>query len=125
MRRAIALSIMILGTVAFGSIAEAQAPQQSKGYAEAFAQAAFGNASSQAYGGEVGVNVLEKLQLFVEFGADLSGTETNLMICGGGGVMVSVWRQLLIDLQFRTGRISTEDEKTTVHRVGLGLGIKF
>jgi opacity protein-like surface antigen len=40
----------------------------SKGYVEVFAQSAFGNVTSQAYGGEVGYTVRKNLQVFVEFG---------------------------------------------------------
>src|SRR5262245_41302468 len=38
------------------------------GYAEFFAQSAFGNVTSQAYGGEVGFWVMPSLQVFGEFG---------------------------------------------------------
>jgi opacity protein-like surface antigen len=59
---------------AFGGVAHAQAPPaappvvESKGYVEVFAQSAFGNVTSQAYGGEVGYTVHKNLQVFVEFG---------------------------------------------------------
>jgi opacity protein-like surface antigen len=51
-----------------GAAAAQPAAAPSKGYAEAFAQAAFGNVTSQAYGGEVGVTVWNGVQVFVEAG---------------------------------------------------------
>jgi opacity protein-like surface antigen len=65
--------VLTIGT-ALSSVAHAQAPPaappvvESKGYVEAFAQSAFGNVTSQAYGGEVGYTVRKNLQVFVEFG---------------------------------------------------------
>jgi len=64
--------VLTIGTV-FGRVADAQtspAPPtvENKGYVEAFAQSAFGNVTSQAYGGEVGYTVRKNVQVFVEFG---------------------------------------------------------
>jgi len=52
-----------------GGVAHAQtSAEPSLFYAEAVAQSAFGNVTSQSYGGEVGVRVWKTLQVFVEFG---------------------------------------------------------
>jgi opacity protein-like surface antigen len=68
MRSVLALTA---GAVMFGSVAKAQtapAAQPDKGYVQVVADAAFGNANSQAYGGEVGFTVMPNLQVFVEGG---------------------------------------------------------
>jgi opacity protein-like surface antigen len=66
--------VMVTIAAALSGVAHAQAPPaappavESKGYVEAFAQSAFGNVTSQAYGGEVGYTVRKNLQVWVEFG---------------------------------------------------------
>jgi opacity protein-like surface antigen len=70
------LSIAFLAWVALAGAASAQSAKTSTttsgapdtGYAEFFAQSAFGNVTSQAYGGEVGFFVMPALQVFGEFG---------------------------------------------------------
>jgi len=67
------LATLLVASAASAGIAHAQAAPapaaaQSKGYVEVFAQSAFGNVTSQAYGGEVGYTVRKNLQVFVEFG---------------------------------------------------------
>ena len=63
------LTIVTLAVLSTG-IAHAQttAPAASKGYVEAVAQSAFGDATSQSYGVEAGVSVWKNLQVFGEFG---------------------------------------------------------
>jgi len=62
----------VLTGVAQAQTAPAQAPPpgttSSKGYVEAFAQSAFGNVTSQAYGGEGGYTVWKNVKVFAEFG---------------------------------------------------------
>jgi opacity protein-like surface antigen len=55
----------VLVWASLGAPAFAQSP--SAGYVEGFAQASFGNVSSQAYGGEVGVSLGTMVQVFGEF----------------------------------------------------------
>jgi opacity protein-like surface antigen len=68
------LVMVVTIAAALSGIAHAQAPPaapptvEDNGYVEAFAQSAFGNVTSQAYGGEVGYTVRKNLQVFVEFG---------------------------------------------------------
>jgi opacity protein-like surface antigen len=50
------------------SPAPTPAATTSKGYVEAVAQSAFGNVTSQSYGGEGGYTVWKNVQVFVEFG---------------------------------------------------------
>ena len=194
--------------------ASTQAP--SKGYAEVVAQSAFGNVTSQSFGGELGVTILPGVQVFVEaghvnnvataeisaaaakiagylsqtqansaytvkqpvtfgvagvkfnipvsgklepyimagggvaqvkqdvtfsvggtdvtsnltpynvvLGSDLSGTFTKPMAVVGIGVMWPAWQRLVIDLQYRYGRIFADGQAINVSRAGLGFGVRF
>ncbi len=59
----------VVSTLALGGVASAQAPSaMEKGYAEVVAQSAFGNVTSQSFGGEVGVTVHGDVQIFAEGG---------------------------------------------------------
>jgi opacity protein-like surface antigen len=194
-------------------VAHAQGPAlEHKGYAEAVAQSAFGNVTSQSYGGEIGVAIRRGLDVFVEggfvrdaapaalttsaetiaggitavagnaafhvkqpvtfgvaglkyivptssrsvepyvlggggvakverdvsfstsagdvtqfvtLGSDLSGSETKGMVSVGGGVAVPVVRRLILDLQYRYGRVFTSGEGLNIHRAGVGIGVRF
>src|SRR5262245_53830228 len=61
-------AILIFGALHGRAQAQAAAAQEPRGYAEGFAQSAFGNVTSQAYGGEFGVTVWQNMQAFVEAG---------------------------------------------------------
>jgi opacity protein-like surface antigen len=63
--------------------------------------------------------------LGVVLGSDLSGSETKAMMTAGGGVVWPAWRQLIVDFQFRYGRILTEGQGTNVTRAGIGVGMRF
>jgi opacity protein-like surface antigen len=208
----------VLVWMAFPCAADAQSPvataptSSSKGYAEVVAQSAFGNVTSQSFGGEIGVTVRPRLQLFVEagrirdaapatlggvaqriasgitavagsadfrvrqpvtfglagvkyllpvsssklepyvlvgggvasvkrdvtfstragdinqfvtLGTDLSGSETKGILSLGVGVGLPVWQRLVIDLQYRYGRVFTTDEGLTANRAGIGIGVRF
>ena len=206
--------VLALAMLAVGSAASAQSAD--KGYAEGFIQSAFGNVTSQAYGGEAGFTVRPNLQVFVEAGAvrdvatasigtaaqqiagflsqtqpnvgfqvkqpvafgvggvkltfpttgklkpyvlagggvanvkqdvtfsingsdvtgslatygvqlgsDLSGSFTKPMFTAGVGAMWPAWQRLVIDVQYRYGRIFAEDEGINVSRAGIGLGFRF
>jgi opacity protein-like surface antigen len=64
-------------------------------------------------------------QFGVQLGTDLSGTFTKPMIAAGAGVMWPAWQRLVVDLQYRYGRIFAEDNAITVNRAGVGIGIRF
>ena len=207
------LGWMLCGTAAY---AQTAAPVVSKGYVEAVAQVAFGNVTSQSYGGEIGITVVPRLQIFLDaghtrdtspstlgvsaqsiagflsqtqpnvtfhakqpatfglagvrygfplstakvepylvggggvarltrdvsftiagndvtntipqygvaLGSDLSGSETKGMVTVGGGVMWPVWQALVVDFQYRYGRIFAT-EGVNVNRAGVGLGFRF
>jgi opacity protein-like surface antigen len=208
--------VLILGTLALSSVAHAQSVASSKGYVEAVAQSAFGNVTSQSFGGEFGVTVLPSVQLFLDvgqvhnvatadisaaattiagylslaqtnvgysikqpvtfgvggvkfsvpvtgklqpyvmagggvakvkedvkfsvggsdvtgnltpygvvLGADLSGTFTKPMATVGVGVMWPAWQRLVLDFQYRYGRIFADGQAINVSRAGLGLGVRF
>jgi len=65
------------------------------------------------------------LAQYVTLGSDLSGSSTNAMLTLGGGVVVPVWQQLILDLQYRFGRIFTEETGISTNRAGVGVGIRF
>jgi opacity protein-like surface antigen len=207
------LGLCAAAWIALAGIAYAQpAPRESKGYAEAVAQSAFGNVTSQSYGGEVGVAIRRGVDVFVEggytrdtapatlsasaetiaagitavagnaafhakqpvtfgvaglkyifptssksfepyvlagggvakvkrdvsfstssgdvtqfvtLGSDLSGSETKGMISVGGGIAVPVVRRMILDLQYRFGRVFTSGEGLNVNRAGVGIGVRF
>jgi opacity protein-like surface antigen len=62
---------------------------------------------------------------YATIGSDLSGTETKAMISIGGGVDVAMGRTILLDVQYRYGRVFTSDEGLNINRVGAGLGFRF
>src|SRR5262245_48650241 len=64
------------------------------------------------------------LAQYVTLGSDLSGSSTSPMLTLGGGAMVPLWRTLLLDLQYRYGRIFA-DEGINTNRAGIGFGIRF
>jgi len=61
---------------------------------------------------------------FATIGSDLSGSETKGMLSAGGGIMVPVWRTVIIDLQYRYGHVFTS-EGINVNRAGIGAGVRF
>ena len=64
-------------------------------------------------------------QYGVQLGTDLSGSFTKPMLVIGGGATYPVWQRMILDFQFRYGRIFAEDEGINVGRVGVGIGIRF
>jgi hypothetical protein len=72
-----------------------------------------------------GTDVTSNLpQLGVTLGSDLSGTFTKPMVVVGAGAMWP-WQRLVVDLQYRFGRIFAEDEGINVSRAGIGIGVRF
>jgi opacity protein-like surface antigen len=64
-------------------------------------------------------------QLGVVLGSDLSGSETKPMLTLGVGAVWPAWQRLIIDFQYRYGRVFTEDEGLNVSRAGIGIGVRF
>lgn len=64
-------------------------------------------------------------QYGVVLGTDLSGTETKMMLDLGGGVAWAPWQKLVVDFQYRYGRVFTEDEGLNISRAGIGIGVRF
>jgi opacity protein-like surface antigen len=64
-------------------------------------------------------------QLGVVLGTDLSGTQTTGMVTAGGGVAWSPVRQLVVDFQYRYGRVFASDQGLNVNRAGVGIGVRF
>ncbi len=61
----------------------------------------------------------------IVLGTDLSGSFTRPMLLFGAGAAVPVWRQLMLDLQLRYGRVFAPDHAINVTRAGVGLGFGF
>lgn len=64
-------------------------------------------------------------QYGVQLGTDLSGSFTKPIIVAGAGAMWPAWQRLVVDLQFRFGRILAEDGGINVSRAGIGIGVRF
>jgi opacity protein-like surface antigen len=71
-----------------------------------------------------GSDVTTTLSQFVTLGTDVAGDESKVMFTLGGGVVWPAWRQLIVDLHYQYGRIST-DTPITVSRAGIGIGVSF
>jgi opacity protein-like surface antigen len=71
-----------------------------------------------------GADASSTLAQLVTLGSDISGDETKMMFTLGGGVVWEAWRQLIVDLHYQYGHISTETA-ITVNRAGVGLGVRF
>ena len=60
----------VLVWTVFSGLAHAQSapPARDRGYVEAVAQSAFGNVTSQSYGGEIGVTIVPGVKVFLDAG---------------------------------------------------------
>ncbi len=75
------IRLAVLAWAALGGVAFAQSPtaaDDSRGYIEGVAQSAFGNVTSQSFGGELGVTVRPGLQVFVDGGYVRDTTPSTL-----------------------------------------------
>ena len=61
----------------------------------------------------------------VVLGTDLSGSETKPMITVGVGVVWPAWQRVIVDFQYRYGRVFTSDQGLNVSRAGVGIGVRF
>jgi opacity protein-like surface antigen len=64
-------------------------------------------------------------QYNVVLGSDLSGTFTSPMLSLGLGVIWPVRQPLIVDFQYRYGRIFADNQGINVNRVGVGIGFRF
>ena len=72
-----------------------------------------------------GTDVTSNLQQFnTVLGTDLSGDFTKPLLTLGAGVAYPIGR-LVLDFQYRFGRIFAEDEAINVNRAGIGVGVRF
>ena len=72
-----------------------------------------------------GTDVTSNLaQYGVVLGTDLSGSETKGMLSVGVGVAWPVWEKLVVDFQYRYGRVFTS-EGLNINRAGVGIGVRF
>jgi len=65
------------------------------------------------------------LTQYVTFGSDLSGQSTKPLLTLGAGVTVPIWQTLVLDFQYRFGRIFADEQGITVNRAGVGFGVRF
>jgi len=73
-----------------------------------------------------GGDVTSTLEQFgVVLGTDLSGSETKPMLTIGVGAVWPAFNRIIIDFQYRYGRVFTEDEGLNVSRAGIGIGVRF
>ena len=68
---------------------------------------------------------LQQSPYFVTLGTDLSGAFNKPMLTLGAGVAWPVWKRLVLDFQYRYGRIFADDQAISVSRAGLGVGVRF
>ena len=71
-----------------------------------------------------GADASGTLSPFVTLGSDIAGDESKVMITPGAGAVYPVCHRVILDLQYRFGRISTATA-ITVNRVGRGIGVTF
>jgi opacity protein-like surface antigen len=64
-------------------------------------------------------------QYGVVLGSDLSGDFTKPMLSLGLGVVWPIRQPLVIDFQYRYGRIFADNQGISVNRVGVGVGVRF
>ncbi len=64
-------------------------------------------------------------QFGVTLGTDLSGSFVSPMVVFGAGAMWTPGARMILDLQFRYGRILADDGGINVSRAGVGIGVRF
>jgi opacity protein-like surface antigen len=73
-----------------------------------------------------GGDVTSTLEQFgVVLGTDLSGSETKPMMTIGVGAVWPAYQRVIVDFQYRYGRVFTEDEGLNLSRAGIGIGVRF
>jgi opacity protein-like surface antigen len=71
-----------------------------------------------------GVDASSTISQYVTLGEDLSGSQTKPMFTAGAGVVWPAYKQLIVDFQFRYGRVFN-DEGISIGRAGIGIGVQF
>jgi len=61
----------------------------------------------------------------IVLGTDLAGTESKLIIGGGGGVVYSITPSVIFDAGYRFSHVNTDPSSINVSRIGAGIGITF
>ena len=67
----------------------------------------------------------DALAQYVTFGSDLSGQSTKPLLTLGAGATWPIWQTLVLDFQYRFGRIFAEEQGITTNRAGVGFGVRF
>jgi len=62
---------------------------------------------------------------FAAIGTDLSGSKASGMLSLGGGVQVPMLQRLVLDFQYRYGRVLASDGGFNANRAGIGVGVRF
>jgi opacity protein-like surface antigen len=47
------------------------------------------------------------------------------MLTLGGGATWQIWQTLMLDFQYRFGRIFADEQGITTNRAGVGFGVRF
>ena len=71
-----------------------------------------------------GADAASALPQYVTLGSDLSGTPVKGMMSLGGGAVWAAWQKLIVDFQYRYGRIF-DDPAINSNRAGVGVGVRF
>ena len=71
-----------------------------------------------------GADASSTLAQYVTLGSDLSGTATKPMLSVGAGAVWTVWQKLIVDFQYRFGRVF-DDTPINTSRAGAGIGVRF
>ena len=71
-----------------------------------------------------GTDAASTVSQLVTLGSDIGGDESKLMFTLGAGVVYPVWHQVIVDLHYQYGRISS-DTAITINRAGVGAGLRF
>jgi opacity protein-like surface antigen len=76
-------------------------------------------------GADVTANLSQDQYGNIILGSDLSGSSNDAMFEFGGGVAVSLFSHLIIDLQVRYDRIFADPAGVNLTRAGVGIGVRF
>jgi opacity protein-like surface antigen len=128
-QRQILLSDTIKVPVSF-ALAGVRYPIVVKGPIEPYVMAGFGVAriTKDVHFFDGGTDVTSKLSqapYLTVLGADLSGDFNKGTLTIGAGAVYPIWNQVVIDLQYRYGRVFDGNDSMNLSRVGLGIGVRF
>ena len=121
------VSFTVKEPVAFGLVG-LKCPVPVKGKLEPYVMGGFGVAriTQDVHFFVSGTDVTSNLAQFgVTLGGDLSGDFNKGMLTLGAGAAYPVWERLVLDFQYRYGRVFNGDESSNISRAGLGIGFRF